>query len=377
MTMRVIVIGAGLGGLALAQGLIRRGVDVVVYERDASFTARRQGYRIHIDGDGDRALEAFLPPALYELFRATAYEPLYRTPVYNQELEQLALIESADADRHVSVNRLTLRQILAHGVPVRFGARLVAYTEGDRIEARFADGTVDAAEVLVGADGINSVVRAQLLPHAHIVDIGLRQLYGKIPLDRNLLLDGMYSVFTPILGPDRSYVGVGPVVHPEPPQRAADRLAPGLRLHETGDYVTVSYGARRDLLPPDDELRDMSGAALRSLVLHRIRDWDPRVRALVERWDTGSIFPLTLRSSLPVAPWPAGRVTLLGDAVHAMSPAAGVGANTALRDAATLAGALPDVASYEQVMRDYGFAAVRRSAANAERMLGADPLPLI
>ena len=369
----------------MAQGLLRHGVHVVVYERDDSLTARRQGYRIHIDGDGDRTLRACLPGSLYELFRQTSYEPAARTPVFDHRLNQLALIESEDTDRHVSVNRLTLRQILHHGVPVRFGARLVSYRLGDRVEARFADGTTDSADVLVGADGVNSAVRTRYLPHARIVDTGLRQLYGKMPLTpvtRDLLLDGMYSVFTPITGPDRSYLGVGPVDYPEPPQRAADRLAPGLRLYETDGYVTVSYGARRELLPPGDELRAMTGVELRALVLRRIRDWHPRARALVEHWDAGSVFPLTLRTSVPVAPWPTTRVTLLGDAIHAMSPAAGVGANTALRDAATLAAALSvdgsvldALAGYEAAMVGYGFAAVRRSAANGERMLGQDPLP--
>src|SRR5438874_1400749 len=70
--LRVAVIGGGIGGLCLAQGLRKAGVDTIaVYERDQSQVDRLQGYRVHIDPNGSRALHECLPPRLWEAFLAT------------------------------------------------------------------------------------------------------------------------------------------------------------------------------------------------------------------------------------------------------------------------------------------------------------------
>ena len=74
-SLRVLVIGAGLGGLCLAQGLRKAGVEVAVYERDTGLAVRMQGHRIHIDSRGEQALRQCLPPSLYELFLATCGQP--------------------------------------------------------------------------------------------------------------------------------------------------------------------------------------------------------------------------------------------------------------------------------------------------------------
>ncbi|MFI6594693.1 FAD-dependent oxidoreductase [Nonomuraea sp. NPDC050536] len=371
----VIIIGAGLGGLCLAQGLRRRGIGFEIFERDDSLTTRLQGYRIHVDGQGDAALAASLPEHLYRLFRATSGTPRQLDmTVYDHLLNRLTVNESDDPDGiHMSVNRVTLREILGSGIDVRFGRRLTHYERhaGGRVTAHFQDGGTATGDVLVAADGVNSAVRRQYLPHARIVETGIRQLCGRIPLNaetRPLFTDEMFAVFTPIVGPGGEYVGLGPVEFPEPIERAAARLAPEVRLSGARDYMTVSFGGR---------LPDISDKAE---VLERISDWHPNIRGMIEHWESETVFPITLRTSVPIDPWPATNVTLLGDAIHAMSPAGGVGANTAMRDAATLAAALAQgpeaIAGYEAAMTEYGFAAVRDSAANGERVLGSDPLPI-
>jgi 2-polyprenyl-6-methoxyphenol hydroxylase-like FAD-dependent oxidoreductase len=106
------------------------------------------------------------------------------------------------------------------------------------------------------------------------------------------------------------------------------------------------------------------------------------LRELITGSDPATVNALTVRSAHPVDPWPTTAVTLLGDAIHNMTPMGGIGANTALRDAdllrRRLAGATPGawqdaVAGYERQMLDYGFAAVRASLRNTRQGTRANP----
>ncbi|MFI6047695.1 FAD-dependent oxidoreductase [Nocardia sp. NPDC051321] len=367
----VLVIGAGIGGLCLAQGLKRAGIPCAVYERDETPESRLQGYRLHIDVTGIRAVREVLPDELYARFEATSLRPQPTVMRYDDQLALQSVLRFPEPG--VNVNRMTLRRILLSGLDdVHFGKRLTRYdTDADGVTAYFADGSTARGGVLVGADGVNSPVRRQYLPHARIEDTGLRQLYGKIPLHeqtRPLFDDEMHAVYSMILGPGHTMVGVAPVAHPEP-------------------FMTCSVGLRREAIGLfDEELAGLSGERLRELALRQVDRWHPRVRAMVSSWALETVFPLVIRTSVPFAPWASSRVTLLGDAVHAMSPAAGAGANAALRDGAALAAALregPDaavtsgaIAAYEEAMIAHGFAAVRESAMNGHQFLGQDPLPV-
>ncbi|MED7931316.1 FAD-dependent monooxygenase [Nonomuraea sp. LP-02] len=352
--MKVIVAGAGLGGLALANGLRGAGIDVAVHERDRSPLVRRQGYRLHLSDVGIDALTSVMAPERRAALLATAHTPAPRFVRFDPTLKELDVLEHDGL--HLSVDRQTLRDALLAGVAetIVYGTRLAGFQAAvGHVTARFDDGTTVTGDVLVGADGINSAVRRQYLPHARVVSTGLVQLYGKIPAEPAASMD---NVFTAITGPGHRTVGVA----------------------YTRDYATCSFGARAEDLPSG--LHAMTQDQLRSLVLDMTDGWHPLIRRMIAQWH--DVFPLELRTSVPIPPWPTTRVTLLGDAVHAMSPAAGAGANLALRDAAALSAALahggpliPALRSYEQEMIDSGFAAVRVSAANGARFLGQDPLP--
>ncbi|WP_036505316.1 FAD-dependent oxidoreductase [Nocardia aobensis] len=387
---KVIIAGAGLGGLALAQGLRRRGIDVVVYERDSAVETRRQGYRLHLDAAARRALHRVLPAPLRTLFDATTGTPKPRFTVLDSALNERFTQDSAEPA--FAVDRLTLRRILLTGLDDRvvFGRAVSGFdTDGDRIAVHFADGDSAGADVLIGADGINSAVRQQYLPHARIVDTGVRQLYGAIPLNartRDLFDDSMFGIFTMIAGPDGSFVGVAPVEFPQDPAIAAARIVPAAELPSVPDYMTCSFGARAEWFgTTEQELRDLDGGRLKDIVAAAVRTWHPRIREIVAACDPDTMFALPLRTSVPIPAWPTTPTTLLGDAVHAMSPAAGSGACTALRDAADLSETIDSVVAgrdlrsalrdYEQRLIEYGFTAVRTGAANGHRFLGQNPLP--
>jgi 2-polyprenyl-6-methoxyphenol hydroxylase-like FAD-dependent oxidoreductase len=73
------------------------------------------------------------------------------------------------------------------------------------------------------------------------------------------------------------------------------------------------------------------------------KHWHPNLRRLIELTDPTTVFRVNIRTSVPVSPWETSNVTLLGDAIHTMTPGRGVGANTALRDAALLCKRLTEV----------------------------------
>jgi len=397
ITLRVAVAGAGLGGLCLACGLLRAGADVTVYERDASLAGRRQGYRLHLDARAGLALQACLPPESLSLFQASCCQASTRLTVVSEKLrvlhEQAIGDPTADpyapATLSASVNRQTLREVLAASLDGRiaFGHELTSYelTEPGagpwsgpgsgpgRVRLHFAGGGSADADVLVGADGVNSPVRNQYLPDALPADTGTWCIYGKTPLGGDSALPSVVKEgFTAVVG-GRLGMALGAVRFRQAPQT--------LGLSAAGDYLMWALaGDRRAFGVPDEALTVMDAAGLHALAAELIRTWHPGLRALQARAEVDETFGVRVRASPAVPPWPPSRVTVLGDAIHAMSPARGSGANTALRDAAllcrmlTAAGPTGDVVAaigdYEQEMRAYGYAAVAESR-RAEAETGA------
>ena len=396
--LRVAVAGGGLGGLCLAQGLLRAGADVTVYERDESLDVRQQGYRLHVDARAGLALEQCLPPESLEAFLATCGQPSTERTVVSERLRVLHTERAAEsgadpfapATLSTSVNRQTLREVLARGLDSRlvFGREVTGYElAGDGVRVRFADGGDTGADLLVGADGVGSAVRRQFLPAAVTDDTCSRCVYGKTPLDGLALPSFITRGFTAVAG-GRIGMAVGVVRFRQPPQ--------SLGLSPAGDYLMWALAGKREQFGlPETELRHLDPAGLHALAGRLTRSWHPDLRALVGRADAAATFGVRIWVSRPVPAWRPGPVTVLGDAIHAMSPARGSGANTALRDAAMLSRSLGrasrDTASgdqpagelgtaelagavgeYETQMRDYGYAAVAASR-QAEADLGRGP----
>ncbi|MGI5286049.1 FAD-dependent oxidoreductase [Nonomuraea polychroma] len=84
----------------------------------------------------------------------------------------------------------------------------------------------------------------------------------------------------------------------------------------------------------------MSGEQLKDAVARMIRSWHPDLRKMIDLSHADTVSLLPIRTSIPIDPWPATNIKLLGDAIHSMTPMRGIGANTALRDARLLCRAL-------------------------------------
>jgi 2-polyprenyl-6-methoxyphenol hydroxylase-like FAD-dependent oxidoreductase len=277
-----------------------------------------------------------------------------------------------------SIDRLTLRQVLLAGLDdiVHFGKEFTYYEQhpDGTICAHFADGTEAIGTVLVAADGVGSRIREQFLPDAELIDTGMRWLGGK-----TLLTDELRSLLPPQLAETFGMVHLGAqsmlfglVTFSQDPNQAAARLWPGLRFHETSDYVFWGVLVQRpQLVLSDAALNALPGAQLQQVALSRVSDWPQTLRMLIEQCQPDQTFILRMRHAKPIAPWQTTNVTLLGDAIHAMPPR-GSGANTALRDAGQLAESLIAIArlgaplhqalhDYETEMLRYGFAALQAS----------------
>jgi 2-polyprenyl-6-methoxyphenol hydroxylase-like FAD-dependent oxidoreductase len=403
MTNEVMIIGAGIGGLCLAQGLRKAGVPVTVYERNAQRTDWLQGYRIHLNPRGSRALHDHLPPAAWQHFLRAVYDGDGGFGFVTEQLRPLLDVDaelvnggSADpAGQHHGVSRISLREVLLTGLDgvVEYGRVFERYelTAGGRVRAHFADGSTAEADLLVGADGANSRVRGQLLPHAAgRVDTGVIAVGGKYILTpassarlpelltgrtNSVLPVGPGSLFTSVWRGDRAGV---------PAVAGAGRDA-GALFDNTTDYTLWGYADAAVRMPAPGGPAASDGAALRDEVLARLDGWSPALRQLIAGSHPDTLNLLRIRSAVPVDGMPAGPVTLLGDAIHNMTPMAGIGANTALRDAHLLGrrlvaahrGRLPlaeAVGGYQREMLDYGFAAVRLSLRNARQAGSANPV---
>ncbi|GAA2210292.1 FAD-dependent monooxygenase [Nonomuraea monospora] len=353
----ILIVGGGIAGLCLAQGLRQAGRTVTLYERDPSAAHRPQGYRISLKESGVRALRACVPAHLYELAAATALRPATRM-IFMDERLRPKFAKDLPPTGGFGVNRLTLREILAAGLDVRFGMAFERYEPlPDGVRAHFADGRSADGDLLVGAEGAGSRVRAQLLPGAVVDQLGWA-LYGRTWIIPELLAatpPELVDSFNRVTAPDGTAISIATCRPLTPVTEAVARHAPGLRLTDVPGYFSWTMAVEG---PQPD-----TGLAAKT-----VRGWHDGVRRIVHEADPGSTFVLRTHSARRVAPWDEPAVTLVGDAVHAMSPGRGEGANVGLRDAQVLtellARGLPVAqakAEYERRMLDYAFAAVEAS----------------
>ena len=355
----IAIVGGGVGGLTLARVLHVNGIESVVYERDASPTARDQGSMLDIHSGQEALREAGLLEEFFAIARGEGQDMRLLEPD-GTLLHQ----EDTPADAPLlrpEVDRADLRDLLLGSLPgdtVRWGR---AYESAGDGVLRFADGSSAPYDLLVGADGAQSRVRA-LVTDARPVPLGKNVVEVGIPD-----IDRTHPDLAKMVGRGTYWV-VGDGISLAAQRNGDGRVRIGVSFTGTEEDWFATSG-----IPFDDP------AAARARLIELLPGWDPGITALIAACDD-RVVPRSM-TTLPVGlTWPSRPdVTLLGDAAHLM-PAVGEGANMAMLDGASLGRALaahPDdfptaVAEYEREMFARAGAAARRSAEMHELMTSPD-----
>jgi len=284
--LRVRIIGTGTGGLCLAQGLRRDDVDVELFERDTTPTDRQQGYRLSISTTGRCALKAYLPDGLFEKLVANCAKPSESVSFLDHHLNRLLTIELPHRDRRdakseLPISRIALRFILSEGLDdvIHYGKKCVRFEDDPRsdVTARFEDGSTTTGDVLIGADGASSYVRAQLLPDARRVETGIVAVSGK------LHLDGQVPQVTPrpilhgptlILGPKGCFMFANAVDYEAETEE-------GTPYYDREQYVMWGFSAHDEALNLPTNPAVLSGQDAAAAMSALIDDWHPALRWLV------------------------------------------------------------------------------------------------
>ena len=312
--MRIIIIGAGIGGLVAALTLRRSGFEVQVFEQASEL--REVGAGVQISPNASRILHRL---GLEEPLRRFGVRPLavvIRRWDDGRVIARQPLADACERDfgaPYYHFHRAELLDVLSAAVPdgvLQLDHRCVALTQHrDRVEVEFHNGATADGEVVVGADGIHSTVREAILGPESARFSGHVAYRGLVPAARVAHL-GLEVVASSWWGPNHHFVhyfvGAG--------ARYLNWVAA-----TPGEWRIESWTARGDLA---DALEEFEG-------------WHPQVSAIIESADATNRWALYESDSL--SRWTVGRVTLMGDAAHAMLPYMAQGAVQSIEDAAVLA----------------------------------------
>jgi 2-polyprenyl-6-methoxyphenol hydroxylase-like FAD-dependent oxidoreductase len=326
----VAIVGAGIGGLAAAATLAGIGLDVQVYEQASRFA--RIGAGIQMMPNSMKVLRGI---GLEQRLRNVAFAPvshLNRDWDTGQVSNELPMPEQRYGAPYLCMHRAELHAALASAVPeerIHRGKKLQALRErDDAVALEFADGSRAQADLVVGADGVHSIVREFLNGKEEPIHRGRVAYRAVFP---SALLHGTD------LGPSRT------------------------KWWGTDRHIVIYYTtASRDEVyfvtsvpEPVEWLTEESWSATGSVEELRaaFRGFHPEVRSVLEACPACHKWAILEREPLPR--WSAGRVVLLGDACHPMTPYMAQGAATAIEDAAVLARCLSQFANFTEAFKAY------------------------
>jgi salicylate hydroxylase len=336
----IAVVGGGIGGLAAALSLLRAGFDVQAFEQASALV--EVGAGIQISPNASRLLHRL---GLGASLDRTGVRPVavhQRRWDDGRTLQRAPLGEAAEAAfgaPYYHFYRADLLKVLADALPpdrLHLGHRLAGFTDhGDRVELRFTHGARAAAGVLVGADGIHSTVRGELFGPEQPRFTGCIAYRGLVPADRlgHLELEVLANNW---MGPGGHFVHYFV---------AGGRFVNFVAINERETWARESWSDR--------------GEVADALAL--FKGWHPQVGAIIGAVDETFIWGLFDRA--PLEHWSVGRVTLLGDACHAMLPFMAQGAAQSIEDGATLAACLLQDGEADIVAALRRYEALRRPRA--------------
>jgi len=312
--LSIAVVGAGMGGLAVAATLRRIGVSVAVYEQAHQFA--RVGAGIQMLPNATKVLRGL---GIEEQLRRIAFEPvshLNREWDTGKVMRELPMSESAFGAPYLCMHRASLHEALLSIVPpeiVHLNKELVGLDEaGDRVTLSFADGTKAVADAVVGADGIHSVVREIIVGPDEPIHKGRIAYRSVFSTD---LLNGrdLGRSRTKWWGIDRHIV-----IYYTTSTRSEIYFVTS--VPEPAEWLT------RESWSAKGSVREMRAA---------YEGFHPDVTAVLNACPDCHKWAILEREPLPH--WSDGRVVLLGDACHPMTPYMAQGGATAIEDAAILA----------------------------------------
>jgi len=374
----VLISGAGLASLLLAQSLRLSKIPYKIFERDASFVFRAQGYRLRLSAEGLDAIESVLDPQTWQQFWDTCGKTGGRgftafNAVTGEETDHGVpeALSSRDG-KVVGIARGDMRKVFAQGCEdhIEWSKHVTGYElTGDGVKAIFADGTKSVeGSMLVGGEGIYSKVAKQVSGgKLKVYDTGARGIHGQAPSTAfKGLGEGVFRL--------RDDTHPNGAIFIITNVRAGDMDDPNVQFGWT-------MGGQPGVIRAPNDNYSIVGKQAADIAKALTKDWHPRFRPLFDEMNESesAFWKITCSTPSGVPEWPnEPRVTVIGDAVHSMTPAGGIGANTAVQDSALLGrllreagGYKPGVtAAYEKEMRVYGSKAVHQSYSTAVASFG-------
>jgi 2-polyprenyl-6-methoxyphenol hydroxylase-like FAD-dependent oxidoreductase len=321
--MRAIIIGAGIGGLTTAIALRRAGVEAVIFERADELREVGAGITLWANaikalgklGVADAVLAAGAPVAGGE-FRSWRGEVLYGIPAGALEERYGVSVGLHRADLQAALLSVLPDGAVRLGVPCE-GFRQDAFG----VTALFADGREERGDLLVGADGLNSAIRAQLFGEERPVYAGYTAWRGVVEAGDALLRGG-----------------------------------PGFESWGRGErfgLLSIGRGYFYWFATANVSEGEEHAVGRKGEMLRRFGRWHEPIPAVIRATEESAILRHDVYDREPVKRWGEGRVTLSGDAAHPMTPNLGQGACQAMEDAIVLARCLKEEDSVTAALQLY------------------------